>query len=57
MPHICHVEILMLMSMVPFIGIYFYRIHAWIHKIFNIKCHTKNCDDSNLDHNESKVND
>lgn len=41
MPHICMDEILMFMAMLPFIGVFFRKIHAWWHAKFSHKEHKK----------------
>lgn len=43
MPHICMDEVVMFMAMIPFIGIFFRRIHAWWHVKFGNPCHVKMC--------------
>lgn len=53
--HWCIEEQLMLMSMIPFIGIAFRKLHMWYvikfgHK-FGHKCHEKTCDDKHVEHN------
>lgn len=39
MPHFCADELIMIMAMVPFIGIFFKRLHVWYHSKFNHKEH------------------
>ena len=50
MPHICMDEILMFMAMLPFIGVFFRKIHAWWHSKLNHKCHEKACDNTHTEH-------
>lgn len=52
--HFCADEFLMLSSMIPFIGIYFYKLHAWYHAKFKHKCHTKSCDETHVEHSDEK---
>jgi len=53
MPHICADEILMIMMMIPFIGYFFGKLHAWYHKKTNHKCHTEGCNDTHVEHEEN----
>lgn len=48
--HFCADELFMLMAMIPFIGIFFRKVHAWWHAKFNHKCHEKSCHDNHVDH-------
>ena len=50
MPHICSDEILMFMTMIPFAGFYFKKIHDYWHVKLNHKCHKSSCDKQHLDH-------
>jgi hypothetical protein len=43
-------EIIAFMAMLPFIGIFFRRIHTWLHGKLNHKCHEKTCDDTHVEH-------
>ena len=52
MPHICADEILMIMTMVPFIGIAFRKVHSWYHIKFDHKCHQETCDSKHVEHNK-----
>jgi len=40
--HFCADELLMLMAMVPFIGMYFKRLHLWYHTKVKHKDHNGN---------------
>lgn len=53
--HFCTDELLAILAALPFIGIFFHRLHAWWHKRFNHKCHEKNCDSSHLEHDNSLI--
>lgn len=49
--HFCADEMLMLMAMIPFIGIFFRRLHVWWHSKFNHKCHhVTPCQEHHVDH-------
>lgn len=48
--HWCMDETLALMAMIPFIGMFFRRMHAWWHSKFSHKCHEKTCDDTHVEH-------
>jgi hypothetical protein len=50
--HWCMDETLALMAMLPFIGMFFRRMHAWWHAKFSHKCHEKTCDDKHVEHTE-----
>ena len=50
--HFCSEEIVYLLSIIPFIGIFFRRFHAWYHTKLNHKCHEKTCDDTHVEHHE-----
>jgi len=41
--HWCHQETMMLMSLIPFIGFFYMKIHIWFNNKFGNKCHAKNC--------------
>ena len=53
--HWCNDESLALMSVIPFIGVYFRRAHAWLHSKLNHKCHTKGCPETHTDHFQSRL--
>lgn len=42
----------MVLSMLPFIGIFFKKIHAWWHKNSNHKCHEDHCHSHHVEHIE-----
>jgi hypothetical protein len=48
-------ETLALMAMIPFIGMFFRKMHAWWHAKFSHKCHEKTCDDTHVAHVEQSV--
>jgi hypothetical protein len=48
--HFCQDELLMILAMIPFIGIFFRKIHIWYHAKFHHKCHEKNCDAEHPEH-------
>lgn len=48
--HWCADETLMLMTAIPFVGMYFRRIHAWWHNKFSHKCHEKTCEEKHVEH-------
>jgi hypothetical protein len=51
--HFCMDEVLMIMAMLPFIGVFFRRVHAWWHSKFNHQCHhVIKCEENHLDHPE-----
>lgn len=52
MPHICMDEIIMFMAMIPFVGMFFRKIHAWWHQKFNHKCHQDACQEQHVEHND-----
>jgi len=52
--HWCADETFALLALLPFVGIYFYRLHAWYHKKFNHKCHTHNCNEHHIEHIDYK---
>lgn len=41
--HWCIDETLALLSIIPFMGYFFGKLHAWWHVRFSHKCHEKNC--------------
>lgn len=48
--HFCYDELLLIFSMLPFIGVFFRKIHAWWHSKLNHKCHEKACDSTHTEH-------
>ena len=50
MPHFCMDEFIMLMAMIPFIGMFFRRMHVWWHKKFSHKCHEETCNETHVEH-------
>lgn len=50
--HFCADELFLLMSLIPFIGVWFKKLHTWYHTKYGHKCHTKHCDDSHPEHKE-----
>lgn len=52
--HWCNDETLMVLSMIPFIGFYFNKLHLWYHMKMNHKCHEKKCDETHAEHEDEK---
>lgn len=50
--HWCADETIALLSMIPFIGLFFARLHAWWHKKFHHPCHTEGCQEAHVQHVE-----
>lgn len=50
MPHFCIDELYMLLSLIPFIGFYFRKLHTAYHMKFGHKCHEKTCSDTHVEH-------
>lgn len=48
--HWCTDETLMLLSLLPFIGIFFRKIHTWWHKNSSHKCHDDSCNSDHVEH-------
>jgi hypothetical protein len=48
--HFCSDELFAILAMLPFIGVFFRRIHDWYHLKFGHKCHKKDCNDSHVIH-------
>ena len=48
--HFCSDELLMILAMIPFIGIFFTKIHNWWHLKFGHKCHEKGCGSKHVEH-------
>jgi hypothetical protein len=45
-------ETLAVLAMLPFIGYFFRKVHAWYHKKMGHTCHEKHCDDTHVEHEE-----
>ena len=50
--HWCMDETLAVLAMIPFIGYFFRKLHAWYHKKMGHTCHEKHCDDTHVEHTE-----
>lgn len=50
--HWCMDETLAVLAMLPFIGYFFRRLHAWYHTKMGHTCHEKHCDDTHVEHEE-----
>lgn len=49
--HFCMDEVYMILAMIPFIGIFFRRIHLWWHTKFNHRCHhVEQCKETHVEH-------
>jgi len=48
--HWCMDETLAVLAMLPFIGYFFRKLHAWYHKKMGHTCHEKHCDDTHVEH-------
>jgi hypothetical protein len=48
--HWCMDETLAVLAMIPFIGYFFRKIHAWYHAKMGHVCHEKHCEDKHVDH-------
>lgn len=48
--HWCSDETMMLLTMIPFIGYYFKRVHTWLHVKLKHKCHEKGCNETHVEH-------
>ena len=52
--HFCMDEVLMIMAMIPFIGVFFRKCHAWWHSKFSHQCHhVTHCEEIHLEHKEN----
>jgi hypothetical protein len=52
--HFCADEMLMIMSMVPFVGAAFSKLHAWWHVKNGHHCHTDvSCKESHASHKDN----
>jgi hypothetical protein len=56
MPHFCGDELIALMAMLPFIGVFFQRVHVWWHTKIAHKCHTKECNETHVEHDKGVDN-
>jgi hypothetical protein len=43
-------ETLAVLAMIPFIGYFFRKLHAWYHTKMGHTCHEKHCEDKHVDH-------
>jgi hypothetical protein len=43
-------ETLAVLAMIPFIGYFFRKLHAWYHAKLGHTCHEKHCDDTHVEH-------
>jgi hypothetical protein len=50
--HWCMDETLALMSMIPFLGYLFRRVHVWWHTKTHHECHEKDCHEEHVEHEE-----
>jgi len=48
--HFCSDELFAILAALPFIGLFFRRIHTWLHNRLNHKCHKEGCEAQHLDH-------
>lgn len=48
--HFCTDELLAILALIPFIGIFFGKLHTWWHKHFHHKCHEKDCSAEHVEH-------
>lgn len=48
--HWCMDETLAVLAMLPFIGYFFRKLHAWYHAKMGHTCHEKHCDDIHVEH-------
>lgn len=48
--HWCMDETLAVLAMIPFIGYFFRKLHAWYHAKMGHTCHEKHCDDQHVEH-------
>lgn len=46
--HWCHQETLLLFSAIPFVALWFHKVHLWYHQKFGTKCQHR------LDHTDEK---
>jgi hypothetical protein len=50
--HWCMDETLALLSVIPFIGYFFAKLHNWWHTKFGHKCHEDSCQETHIEHND-----
>jgi hypothetical protein len=50
--HFCADELFAIMMMIPFIGIFFRKLHTWYHTKYGHKCHEKECLEIHAEHVE-----
>jgi len=43
-------ETLALLSVIPFIGYFFTKLHLWWHAKFHHKCHEEGCKEEHVEH-------
>lgn len=48
--HFCIDELLAIMILIPYVGIYFGKIHTWYHTKFGHKCHDHECHETHVIH-------
>lgn len=48
--HWCMDETLAVLAMIPFIGYFFRKLHAWYHAKMGHVCHEKHCDEIHVEH-------
>jgi hypothetical protein len=53
--HWCMDETLALLSVIPFIGYIFAKMHNWWHAKFGHKCHEGSCQSTHVDHSEDGI--
>ena len=53
--HWCMDETLAVLAMIPFIGIFFGKVHTWWHKRFQHKCHEEGCKAEHVEHTSVPV--
>lgn len=51
--HWCMDETLAFLAMIPFIGYFFRKLHAWYHAKMGHACHEKHCDETHAEHKYS----
>lgn len=50
--HFCIDELLAIMMLFPFIGMWAAKVHTWYHIKFGHKCHDKTCNDTHVVHSD-----
>lgn len=54
MMHWCSDETFLVLSLIPFIGVFFRKIHIWWHTRFNHQCHhVTHCEETHVEHVEA----